>query len=171
MLEQRLFTISTNDNREERLFPKSSGEASMLMIGSIVWPMIDTYYIALITALSMVKKKDSQEANFVKDCQFIGETLHADGMIQYFESCNQPSINNAKAALIQMKVFTKRSDYISLSGQYSKKDGEKQLRKIIQDVGQFRMKPTSQTVLDEFNSEVSDLRRTVLHDFPIMAKL
>ena len=48
----------------------------------------------------------------------IAETLHSDGKIQYFESCNQPSINNAKAKLIEMKVFTKRSNYINLSAEY-----------------------------------------------------
>jgi len=63
MIDQRLFII-----RDGKLFPKSSGETGMLMIGSICWPMIDTYFVALITALTMVKKKDSEEAKFVKDC-------------------------------------------------------------------------------------------------------
>ena len=66
-----------------------------------------------------------------------------------------------------MKVFNKRSNYINLNRDY----GEKRLAKLIEQVGQYRMKPTSQSVLDEFKSEVRDLRRTVLHDFPIMAKL
>ena len=70
-----------------------------------------------------------------------------------------------------MKVFTKRSNYINLSREYQGVDGEKRLLKLIEQVGQYRMKPTSQGVLDELNSEVRDLRRTVLHDFPIMAKL
>ena len=58
MISQRLLTITVDDYGEKKIFPKTSGEATLLMIGSIVWPMIDTYYIALITALSMVKKKD-----------------------------------------------------------------------------------------------------------------
>jgi len=70
-----------------------------------------------------------------------------------------------------MKVFSKRSNYINLSSEYHGLDGEKRLLKLIEQVGQYRNKPTSQGVLDEFNAEVLDLRRTVLHDFPIMAKL
>lgn len=92
MIEQRLFTIKPNEKGEifdhspllhgaERLFPKTDGEASMLLIGSICWPMIDTYYIAVISALSMVKNRDIEDTKFVSDCQLIAETLHSDGKI------------------------------------------------------------------------------------------
>ena len=70
-----------------------------------------------------------------------------------------------------MKVFTKRSNFINLSAEYQNMGGERRLLKLIEHVGQYRMKPTSQGVLDEVNPEVRDLRRTVLHDFPLMAKL
>jgi len=188
MIEQRLLVIKPGQHGEiydlspglqgeekyhgqERVFPKSDGEASMLMLGSICWPMIDTYYIAVISALSMVKNRDIEETKCVKDCQLIAETLHSDGKIAHFESCNQPSINNAKAKLIEMKVLSKRSNFINLSDEYKQLDGEKRLLKLIQHIGQYRMKPISQGVFDEIDPEVRNLRRTVLHDFPIMAKL
>jgi len=70
-----------------------------------------------------------------------------------------------------MKVFTKRSNYINLSPEYSKSTGEKKLIELIAQIGVYRMKPTSQDVFDEVSTAVKDLRRTVIHDFPIMAKL
>jgi len=79
MISQRLLRYNTNAFGEKRLFPKTSGETSLLLIGSIVWPMIDTYYTAAITALTMVKTKDLSEAMFMKNCQFLGETLHSEG--------------------------------------------------------------------------------------------
>lgn len=132
--------------------------------------MIDTYFIALVTALTMVKKKDLDEARFTKECQFIGETMHSDGHVQYYEACNQPSINNAKATFIAMKVFIKRSNYLALGPDYSGREGEKNLLKLIDQLGQYRMKPTSSSVFD-LARDTRDLRRQVLHDFPIMAKL
>ena len=170
MIGQKLLASKTGSKGQLTLTLKSSGEAGIMLIGSICWPMIDTYFIALITALTMVKKKDLDEARFMRECQFIGETLHSDGKVQYYESCNQPSITNAKAALIQMKVFTKRSNYLSLGPDYSGKEGEKNLLKLIEELGQYRMKPTSSSVFD-LAKESRDLRRQVLHDFPTMAKL
>ncbi len=62
MQSQRLLTI-----KDDKALLKSSGEALLLMIGSICWPMIDTYYITLLYSLTLVKQKNSLEANFAKD--------------------------------------------------------------------------------------------------------
>ena len=62
MQEERLLTI-----KDGIVVPKSSGEATMLLIGSICWPMIDSYYIVAVLALSLCKKKDEEETKFGKD--------------------------------------------------------------------------------------------------------
>lgn len=62
MQSQRLLTV-----KDGKVLLKSSGEALLLMIGSICWPMIDTYYITLLYSLTLVKQKNSLEANFAKD--------------------------------------------------------------------------------------------------------
>lgn len=62
MQSQRLLTIKDN-----LITFKSSGEAMTLLIGSICWPMIDTYYVVLVFALSMAKNKNVHEAKFPKD--------------------------------------------------------------------------------------------------------
>merc|ERR1719464_2223139 len=113
----------------------------------------------------MVKTKDLSEAMFMKNCQFLGETLHSEGKTSFFESNNQPSITNAKAGLIAMKVFTKRSNYINLSPEYTKSTGEKRLIDLIAQIGVYRMKPSSADVFDEVSNTVSDLRRHIIHDF------
>ena len=83
MQEERLLTV-----KDGIVLPKSSGEATMLLIGSICWPMIDSYYIVAVLALSLCKKKDEEETKFGKDAQWIAETLFEEGRISYFESCN-----------------------------------------------------------------------------------
>jgi glycerone phosphate O-acyltransferase/fatty acyl-CoA reductase len=66
MQEQRLVQVKDVDGKRH-VFPKSSGEAIMLMIGSICWPMVDTYYIVLVFALSLAKNKNVEEAKVAKD--------------------------------------------------------------------------------------------------------
>lgn len=50
MQSQRLLTI-----KDDKVMLKSSGEALLLMIGSICWPMIDTYYVVMLFSLTLVK--------------------------------------------------------------------------------------------------------------------
>ena len=90
----------------------------MLLIGSICWPLIDTYYITCLFSLSLVKRKDVVESKFSLDVQWVGETMYAEGKINYFESCNQMVINAAKAELLQMGVLVKKSLYINLAPEY-----------------------------------------------------
>lgn len=90
----------------------------MLLICSFVWPLIDSYYFVSVFALSLVKRKDVEEATFSKDVQWVSENMYMDGKINYSESCNQQNINNAKAALLEMGVLAKKSIYINLASEY-----------------------------------------------------
>lgn len=90
----------------------------MLLIGSICWPLIDTYYIVSLFSLSLVKRKDVVESKFSLDVQWVGETMYQEGKINYFESCNQLVINAAKAELLQMGVLVKKASYINLATEY-----------------------------------------------------
>lgn len=51
------------------------------MMGSIVWPMIDTYYVVLLYSLTLVKQKNILDANFPKDVQWMAETLFIEGKL------------------------------------------------------------------------------------------
>ena len=114
-----------------RAQPKSSGEATMLLIGSICWPLIDTYYIVALFALSLVKRRDVDDAKFSIDVQWVAETMYQDGKLSYFESCNQMTINGAKACLLDMKVLVKKAVYINLAPEYQTPEGEHRLEQVI----------------------------------------
>ena len=90
-------TLTKDTEGNMRAHPKSSGEATMLLIGSIVWPVVDTYYIAALYTLSLVKRKDVEDVKFSRDVQWVAETMHQKGKLNYFESCNQVVIDAAKA--------------------------------------------------------------------------
>ncbi len=76
MESQRLVTI-----KDGTLTLKSTGEGLLLMMGSIVWPMIDTYYVVLLYTLTLVKQKNILDANFPKDVQWMAETLFIEGKL------------------------------------------------------------------------------------------
>ena len=170
METMRLLTLKTDEQGTTRVVLHSSGEAQTLLIGSICWPMIDTYYVVLVFALSMAKNKNVEESKFTKDVQWMAETLFIEKKIQFFESCNQPSITNAKAALLQMGIFKKTSIFVNLAPEYQKAEGEKRLLAEIERVGQFRNKASNMTLLEDFSTE-DDLRRTIFSEFPFMAKM
>lgn len=88
MQEQRLMTLVKDPQGTQLVQLKSSGEATMLMLGSICWPLIDTYYVSALFALSLVKRKDVEDAKFSHDVQWVAETMYQEGKITYFESCN-----------------------------------------------------------------------------------
>ena len=66
----------------------------MLLIGSIIWPLIDTYYAVTLFALSLVKRKDVEDAKFSRDVQWVAETMYQEGKLNYFESCKQVVIRS-----------------------------------------------------------------------------
>lgn len=55
--------------------------------------------------------------------------------MQYFEACNQPAIINAKAALLEMKIFKKNGVFVNLHEDYLKQEGEKRLLKALDFLG------------------------------------
>jgi len=106
-----------------------------------------------------------------KDVQWLAETLFIEKKMMYFESCNQPAIGNAKSALLEMKILAKNGpQYITLHADYQKAEGEKKLKTVIEYLGQFRMRPQVETILDQVNYD-TDFRKIFSHDFPVMSKL
>jgi hypothetical protein len=61
--------------------------------------------------------------------------------------------------------------YVNLGKKFQGVEGEKALVNLIAKVGQFRMSPAAQALVDDSQAEGTDLRRTIFQGFPIMAKL
>lgn len=60
--------------------------------------------------------------------------MFQEGKINYFESCNQMTINGAKSQLLEMGVLAKKSVYINLAPEYQQVEGEKRLEKLIESI-------------------------------------
>lgn len=68
-----------------------------------------------------------------------------------------------------MKLFVKQSVFLNLGSEYSDNENKK-LHALIEQVGQYRMKPTSQLLFENLDPK-TNIRRNVFSEFPFMAKL
>ena len=84
---------------------KSSMETLIVFEASIVWSLVDSYYITLLYTLSLLKNKNVEAKLINKRVQWLGESLFYDKTLYFFESCNQESIKNAVNTLLEMKVL------------------------------------------------------------------
>jgi len=66
----------------------ASNETSILFAASLIWPMVDSYYVTLLLTLSMIKNKGIESNLINKKVQWLAESLYEDKAIAYFESCN-----------------------------------------------------------------------------------
>jgi glycerone phosphate O-acyltransferase/fatty acyl-CoA reductase len=72
-----------------------TAETLILFVSSLIWPMIDSYYISLLFTLSMLENKSIEASVIVKKIQWLAETLYEEKIISFYESCNIESFKNA----------------------------------------------------------------------------
>ena len=89
-----------------------------MFIQSLIFPMIDSYYVALIFILTFIKNKGIDVQQFTKSVQWLSELLFKQGSIQFFESCNQESIKNAIIIFVEQGILSKKGMYLELSEKY-----------------------------------------------------
>lgn len=68
-----------------------------------------------------------------------------------------------------MKLFVKQSVFLNLGNDFQVEENKK-LHALIEQVGKYRMRPTSQSLLEDLDPQ-TNIRRNVFNEFPFMAKL
>jgi len=66
----------------------ASMEMLIVFASSLVWPMVDSYYMTLLFCLSLIKNKSIDAIQISKRIQWLGESLFEDKTIPFFEACN-----------------------------------------------------------------------------------
>ena len=96
MVENRVIIF-----KDGKVLLRTSGESQIVFIQSLIFPMLDSYYVTLIYTLTFTKNKGTDSKNFLKNVQWLSELLFKQGSIQFFESCNQESLKNALDTFIE----------------------------------------------------------------------
>ena len=89
---------------------KVGAETFILFVSSLIWPMVDSYYVTILYTLSMAIGKEGSSASveashIVKRVQWLSEALYEERVLRLFEACNIESIKNAVATLKDMGVL------------------------------------------------------------------
>lgn len=128
-------------NGQRCLVLRTSGESQIVFIKSLIYPMIDSYYVALVYILTFVKNKGIDTVSFAKNVQWLAELLFKQGAIQFFESCNQESIKNAMSTFIGMGILTKTGKYVELNETFQEDEGK--VVEILEYINTFRQRPNN----------------------------
>lgn len=88
MIDKRILMRKEKDNASNIVLFRTSGESKINFIQSLIFPLVDSYYITLFYILKFVKNKGIDNKSFGENVQWFAELLHKQGSIPFFESCN-----------------------------------------------------------------------------------
>ena len=158
---------------QNKIVLRTSGESQIIFIRSLIFPVVDTYYVSLIFVLTFIKNKGVAVTRFLKSVQWLAELQYKQGALEFFESCNQESMKNAMASFIERGILVKTGGYVELNDKFSEDEpAEGKLVELLQLMSKFRQKPRAGGERLTLSTEDSDLlRRSMMAQFPFMAKL
>ena len=123
MISKRILINKEGDTSGNLILYRTSGESKIIFIQSLIFPIVDSYYVTLFYILTFVKNKGIDKSSFCSKVQWLAELLHKQGSIQYFESCNQASFSNALEKFVQKGVLSKQGNYMEMKEEFQ--DNEK----------------------------------------------
>jgi len=140
---------------------RTSGESQIIFIRSLIFPMIDSYYVVLVYILTFIKNKGIDMNSFAKNIQWLSELLFKQGSIQFFESCNQESIKNAMQTFMELGVLQKQGSQLELAEAYQD-DRETHIVDMLEHINKFRAKTQIGDVLMLNDPKKGLFRRSML---------
>lgn len=67
--------------KDDKVLLRTSGESQIIFIRSLIFPMVDSYYVVLVYILTFIKNKGIDTASFAKNIQWLSELLFKQGSI------------------------------------------------------------------------------------------
>jgi len=170
------FMMQTNtlaETADDKVVIHPEGENQINYLNSLVWPFIDTYWVTFVFIFSLVPSKFVQEGKILEKIQWFAESLYEDQIITFYESCSQEIIKNSVSTYYSDGIIVKKkletiSDGVrdpnvyTLSDEYNSED---KMQQFFEKLSQFR-----KSTLVKTNS-MGNIRKTLLSDFPFMAKM
>ena len=107
----------------------------------LLWPFIETYWLAIISLHAIPVDSLAQEGTFMDQVQRYASTMYYEGDLSYYESINKETLKNAFMRLQEMGVIDRRKVdrlvLLSLTAEYES-NGRAPLRELVESVGRFR---------------------------------
>lgn len=169
MISNNTLLLTEDDN----VIIHPHGENHINFLNSLIWPFVDTYWVTFVFIFSLVPSKFVTEGKMYEKTQWFAESLYEDQVISFYESCSQEIIKNAVAKFYSDGIIVKRkletiSDGTKDPNVYTLSDDfndEDTMQKFYDKISFFR-----KTTLVKMNN-ITNIRKTLLSDFPFMAKM
>ena len=77
MIDKRVLIMKQDDNGGSPvLLYRTSSESKIVFIQSLIFPMVDSYYMTLFYILTFVKNKGIDKTSFCAKVQWLAELMH-----------------------------------------------------------------------------------------------
>jgi len=104
----------------------------------LLWPYIETYWLAAVGLFTMASTGMQVEKIFNERLQRFATTLYYQGDLSYFESINKETLKNAMLLLQELGVIERttveKTNLISVNSQY-RENGFKKLHELVEQIG------------------------------------
>lgn len=173
VLEFMIFNKSLMETEEGLIVIHPEGENHINYLNSLIWPFIDTYWVTFVFIFSLVPSKFVQESKMYEKIQWFAQSLYEDQIMNFYESCSQEIIKNAVATFYSDGIIVKKrletiSDGVKDASVYTLGDDyndEDKMQQFFEKLSHFRKSTLVKA------SNMSNIRKTLLSDFPFMAKM
>jgi glycerol-3-phosphate O-acyltransferase len=154
------------------------GDGFLAFLCNMFWPLVDCYWVASMALYAMHPNVNLKLNNLLQRTQMIAEKLFSEGKLPFYESTSNETLLNAFHLLAAWKVIHITAEQtpaakkgaprapaepptVSLTAPFQK---EENLSELVQKIQSLR-KPGE--IVDNPNK----LKRAMIYDFPILAKL
>lgn len=91
MMDRSIFTTGADD----QLFVSTTGETLYSCLCAMIWPFIDSYWVAVMSLFALLPEKQLEPTDLVKRMMWLAETMYHDKIIAHYESCSMETLRNA----------------------------------------------------------------------------
>ena len=83
----------------------SKGETTHAFLCSVLWPFLDSYYVAAVTLFTLLPIGKISKDDLALRAQWLSEALYHDRKISHYESCSLDTLRNALRTYERMGVI------------------------------------------------------------------
>ena len=164
---QELVSRGVLERTADKIKVSSAGNLPIAYFCSLLWHLIDTYWLTVVFSYGLLQKKGLPLEKLVHSAQMFAESMYEEKVISFYESCSQESIKNAIQTLQKMKVLeVKQISDVKLVVLLPPYSQEEKLQELADHIGTFRKASLVKTV-----SAHEEIRKALLADYPHVPKL
>lgn len=141
----------------------------LLFLCSLIWPFIDSFWLTLVYIYTLFPTSKVDEAKILNKIQWFAESLYEDNIVVHYESCSFDIISRAVDHFIAKEIIvrdTTNPENVQISLHESYRQDENLIQKEFDKITFFK-----KLSLIKFTNLKTDIQKTMLSDFPMMANL